>query len=49
MQTGSSVETLPHDHILISGGGPVGLVLALVLAHYGQHSVLLEQNAEPTK
>lgn len=43
------VEILPKGCVLISGGGPVGLVLALVLAHHSQRSVLLEQNVEATR
>lgn len=44
-----TIEILPKGTILISGGGPVGLVLALVLAHHGQGSVLIEQNIEATR
>ena len=44
-----TIEILPKGTILISGGGPVGLVLALVLAHHGQRSVLIEQNIEATR
>lgn len=43
------METLSHDTILIAGGGPVGLLVATVLAHYGVKSVLLERNATTTR
>lgn len=49
MEDTRTIEILPKGTILISGGGPVGLVLALVLAHHGQRSVLIEQNLEATK
>jgi len=42
-------ETLPSDTVLIVGGGPVGLLLATVLAFYGVKSLLLERNATTTK
>ena len=35
--------------ILIAGGGPVGMTLALNLARYGVRSVLLERNPETTR
>lgn len=44
-----SPETLPSDTVLIIGGGPVGLLLATVLAFYGVKSVLLERNKTTTK
>jgi FAD-dependent monooxygenase len=43
------METLPDDHVLIAGGGPVGLVLALVLAHHGVPNVLLERSTAATR
>lgn len=42
-------ETLPQGTVLIAGGGPVGLLLATVLSHYGIRSVLLERNETTTK
>lgn len=42
-------EILPKDTVLIAGGGPVGLTLATVLAHYGVRSVILERNPETTR
>jgi 2-polyprenyl-6-methoxyphenol hydroxylase-like FAD-dependent oxidoreductase len=33
--------------VIIVGGGPVGLSLALALAHYDVRSILLERNTEP--
>jgi 2-polyprenyl-6-methoxyphenol hydroxylase-like FAD-dependent oxidoreductase len=35
--------------VIIVGGGPVGLALALGLARYGTRSIVLERNAEPVK
>lgn len=49
MHSPGTTEHLPDGHVLIAGGGPVGLLLALVLAHHGQPSVLLEQNVEATR
>lgn len=43
------METLSHETILITGGGPVGLLVATVLAHYGVKSVLLERNETTTR
>jgi len=43
------VEALPDDHVLIVGAGPVGLVLALVLARHGIPSVLLERSTSVTR
>jgi FAD-dependent monooxygenase len=42
-------ERLPNDVVLIAGGGPVGLLLTMVLSHYGIRSVLLERNETTTK
>ncbi len=35
--------------VLIAGGGPVGMTLAHVLAHYGVRSILIERNATTTR
>jgi hypothetical protein len=43
------LENLADDTVLIAGGGPVGLLLATVLAHFGVKSVLLERNKTTTK
>jgi FAD-dependent monooxygenase len=42
-------ESLESDTVLIVGGGPVGLVLATTLAHYGVKSVVLERNKTTTR
>lgn len=42
-------EILPHDCVLIVGGGPVGLSLATVLSHYGVKSIVLERNETTTR
>jgi len=42
-------ETLPKGTVLIAGGGPVGLLLARVLSHYGVKSVLFERNKSTTR
>lgn len=47
--TSSSTETTPSDTVLIVGGGPVGLICATTLAHYGVKSVLLERNHTTTR
>ena len=39
---------LTEQHVLIVGGGHVGLSFALLLAHHGIPSTLLEKNAYPT-
>lgn len=36
------------ERVIVVGGGPVGLTLALVLARHGVPSVVLETRAEPT-
>ena len=40
-----------HDTapVLIAGGGPVGMTLALELAHHGVRSILVERNASTTR
>nr|WP_176599468.1 FAD-dependent monooxygenase [Sphingobium sp. 15-1] len=42
---------MAHDttQVVIAGGGPVGMTLALELAHHGVHSILLERNASTTR
>jgi 2-polyprenyl-6-methoxyphenol hydroxylase-like FAD-dependent oxidoreductase len=35
--------------VLIAGGGPVGMTLALVLAHYGVRSTVVERNPSTTR
>jgi FAD-dependent monooxygenase len=45
----SAFEELPSDSVLIVGGGPVGLILALTLAHHGVRSVLVERNLTTTR
>lgn len=42
-------EDLPRGTVVIAGGGPVGLLLAKVLSHYGVKSVLAERNKATTK
>lgn len=42
-------ERLPSGTVVVAGGGPVGLLLATVLSHYGIRSVLLERNETTTK
>lgn len=39
----------PHTPILIVGGGPVGMLLALILAHYEQPCVLVEKSKTTTR
>jgi FAD-dependent monooxygenase len=49
IKTADNVETLSSNCVLIAGGGPVGLLLSVVLASYGVKSVLLERNQTTTK
>lgn len=42
-------ERLKNDCVLVAGGGPVGLVLATVLASYGISSVIFERNETTTR
>lgn len=39
---------LPKGTVLITGGGPIGLILARVLAYYEVPSILFERNASTT-
>ena len=43
------IRMIADDAVLIVGAGPVGLMTASVLAHYGVKSVILERNQDPTK
>jgi FAD-dependent monooxygenase len=45
----SQHEVLAPGTILIAGGGPVGLLLAAVLSHFGTKSVICERNKTTTK
>jgi 2-polyprenyl-6-methoxyphenol hydroxylase-like FAD-dependent oxidoreductase len=38
-----------HTQVLIAGGGPVGMTLAHVLAHFGVRSILVERNETTTR
>lgn len=42
-------EILADDRVLIVGGGPVGLLTAVVLAFYGVPSVIVERNSDTTR
>lgn len=44
-----SIEHLSEETVLIAGGGPVGLITATALAHYGLKSIILERNDSTTK
>lgn len=50
-QPGDSInhEILDDNRVLIVGGGPVGLLTAVVLAFYGVPSVIIERNADTTR
>ncbi|CAG9988752.1 unnamed protein product [Clonostachys byssicola] len=43
------LHQVPDDTVLIIGGGPVGLMVASVLAYFGVRSIVFERNAEPTR
>ena len=40
---------MQHVPVLIAGGGPVGMTLALVLARLGVRAMLVERNVETTR
>lgn len=42
-------EILPENCVLVIGGGPVGLCLAMTLTYYGVKSVILERNETTTR
>ena len=42
-------EHVDDGTVLIAGGGPVGLMVATVLAYYGVRSIVLERNDTTTK
>lgn len=42
-------EKLGDESVVIAGGGPVGLILATVLAKYGVRSIILERNDSTTR
>ncbi|KAH7095541.1 FAD-binding domain-containing protein [Paraphoma chrysanthemicola] len=44
-----SIQHLENNAVLILGGGPVGLLLAVALARYGVRSIILERNLSTTK
>ncbi|KAH7110715.1 FAD-binding domain-containing protein [Dactylonectria macrodidyma] len=44
-----SIDYRDQNVVLIAGGGPVGLLAATVLAHYGVRSVILERNESTTR
>lgn len=43
-----NIEGITEQQVLIAGGGHVGLSFALLLAHHGIASTLLEKNSYPT-
>lgn len=45
----SSAEPVEHVPVLIAGGGPVGLTLALELEHHGVEALLIERNLTTTQ
>jgi 2-octaprenyl-6-methoxyphenol hydroxylase len=44
----TNVKAITEQQVLIAGGGHVGLSFALLLAHHGIASTLLEKNSYPT-
>lgn len=42
-------EILADNRVLIVGGGPVGLLTAVVLAFHGVPSVIIERNSTTTR
>lgn len=47
MMTNNHPQSMSH-HVIIIGGGQVGMSFALLLAHQGIHSTLIEQSKYPT-
>lgn len=47
--TQPTTEPTPETDVLIAGGGPVGLTLALELEHRGVRALLVERNATTTR
>jgi len=48
LSNAKNIEGLTEQQVLIAGGGHVGLSFALLLAHHGIASTLLEKNSYPT-
>ncbi|KAL4935968.1 hypothetical protein BDV06DRAFT_233819 [Aspergillus oleicola] len=42
-------QVLADDTVLVAGGGPVGMVLAMTFAHFGVKSLVLERNESTTR
>ncbi|KAM5380838.1 hypothetical protein ACJZ2D_003362 [Fusarium nematophilum] len=47
--TESPVQHDGDDTVLVAGGGPAGLMVATVLAHFGIKPMVLERNNSATK
>ncbi len=47
--TGGRPTSVEQTRVLIAGGGPVGLTLALELQHHGVDSIVVERNPETTR
>ncbi|ERL56118.1 FAD-dependent monooxygenase [Psychrobacter aquaticus] len=48
LSNSKNIEGITEQQVLIAGGGHVGLSFALLLAHHGIASTLLEKNSYPT-
>ena len=48
LSNAKNIEGITEQQVLIAGGGHVGLSFALLLAHHGIASTLLEKNSYPT-
>ena len=48
LSNSKNIEAITEQQVLIAGGGHVGLSFALLLAHHGIASTLLEKNRYPT-
>ena len=49
MTADAELATVESTPVLIAGGGPVGLTLALELQHHGIDAVVVERNPETTR
>ena len=47
--TGTDPATVEQVAVLIAGGGPVGLTLALELEHHGVNAIVVERNPDTTR
>ncbi len=49
IKTDAQLATVEQTPVLVAGGGPVGLTLALELQHHGIDAIVVERNPETTR